>query len=88
MPEREQELQARVDEWQPIETAPHNKIILTFAIVDNETRNWNIRTSHWRLLEIDHSHWAGWGYGHEPTHWMPLPKPPLAAAPNKKGEGK
>jgi hypothetical protein len=67
--------------WQPIETAPLQKILLLFAVTDisenGEVRNWKMATG-----SADHRGWL-WG-GHMvqpwdvvPTHWMPLPEPPL-----------
>jgi hypothetical protein len=67
--------------WEPIETAPQGKTILTWAIVDTETGNWNTRTSHYveSPSGVLDSHWHGWPSYCLPTHWMPLPSPPAIA---------
>lgn len=73
----------RLREWQPIETAPRDgTAILIFepprqsvqyevhAVI--QVAKWNVRGSWW--VEAH-----GEGYEtYEPTHWMPLPLPPLA----------
>lgn len=64
--------------WQPIETAPRGKIVLTWAIVDTETGNWNMRTSYVRFYKLDDEPdlWADWPAYCQPTHWAPLLAPP------------
>lgn len=67
--------------WQPIGTAPHNKIVLLFAVTDRDgetgpVRNWKMETGFW-------SRASGWHWPNRlsgrvasPTHWQPLPEPP------------
>jgi hypothetical protein len=68
-------------EWQPIETAPKNGVILVWD--ENET--WEIAYYHrgkWR--------YGPKGYSFNPTHWMPLPDPPknpLTSKPRACSEG-
>ena len=71
--------------WLPIETAPMAALCLV-AVVDaaGEQRVFVAETSHeggqWRWLAT--VGWSGWGRLHTawtPTHWMPLPAPPLSA---------
>jgi len=66
-------------EWQPIETAPcDGKLVLTFAIVDSATGNWNMKIS-CRWGDDKRDGWLNWHGTSGPTHWMPLPSPPGAA---------
>ena len=69
--------------WQPIETAPKMKNILMWAATDisdfGEIRNWKIATGYW---STGHDAWIWDGsalktFDVKPTHWMPLPDPPL-----------
>lgn len=65
-----------IGDWQPIETAPDNLIVLT--VCANGTM-W-IASKHdgeWFLLQDEI------GFEMEPTHWMLLPKPPTATAPDE-----
>ncbi len=61
--------------WEPISTAPKDGLlVLTFAIVDSETGNWNMKIScRWEVG----GPWLNWAPA-KPTHWRPLPKPPEA----------
>lgn len=56
-----------MSEWQPIETAPRDgTIILSFDTSAG--------------IPIDLAHWLNGTWrddGGEPTHWMPLPSPPV-----------
>lgn len=74
-------------EWQPIETAPKDGTELLlyerrerlidddFIEVDYVFTGWWNKESYinacWECLEYD-------AFSHNPTHWMPLPKPPSA----------
>jgi len=72
--------------WEPIETAPKDGTpILLYQCVDQFdladpkgkmtdyyfSGFYNQRFKLWECWESDQ-------YSHEPTHWMPLPKPPSA----------
>lgn len=68
------------DAWQPIETAPPNKILLLFGVTDVQdgvVTNWKMATGCrgyngawiWDGIQLDAWH-------HVPTHWMSLPEPP------------
>ena len=70
-------------EWQPIETAPKDKPILTYGRIPEDygycPEEWKISISHW--CEAGRS--SGWSSqgstvrgSFVPTHWMPLPAPP------------
>lgn len=69
--------------WQSVETAPEMKTILLFAVTDvaddGQVKNWRMGTG----FKDRHNGWNWEGriqkpYEIPPTHWMPLPKPPLA----------
>lgn len=71
-----------MSEWQPIETAPKMKVLLLFAVThideNGEIQNWKMATG---CYSIGYESWIWDGrplkpYDHQPTHWMPLPKPP------------
>jgi hypothetical protein len=77
-------------EWQPIETAPHMKTILLFAVTyigdDGAIRNWKMSTGFFHtgyaVLRDNKSPWNWEGrqlatYEIHPTHWMSLPEPPV-----------
>lgn len=73
-----------MSEWQDISTAPKDKTdILLYRV-------WSLRTELPPIVAawFDNSGGAGW-CSHEkpdnfiegkPTHWMPLPEPPLASS--------
>lgn len=83
-------------DWQPIETAPKMRTILLFAITlvhdDGTVLNWKMATGSWdEGYEDERSkergltpwHWDGHRlrvYEHQPTHWQPLPPPPIDLA--------
>ena len=60
-------------DWQPLETAPENTFVLVWAdracVGINEQRLGNPKHNGW--------HDDGEGFRLEPTHWMPLPSPPV-----------
>ena len=64
-------------EWQPIETAPKDGTFVT-AAAESKTffrfpypmkQRWNEEKGKWEAND-------GHTYDPQPTHWMPLPKPP------------
>ena len=64
--------------WQPIETAPKNKTVLGFQATPGDWENkmavcWHYRLSYGPKDGV----WIGEG-GLMPTHWMPLPEPPVS----------
>jgi hypothetical protein len=71
--------------WQPIETAPRQKVILLWAVTSDDPPNWKMATGHCALAydpphEIEWT-WDGYrlrSWDVNPTHWMPLPEPPEA----------
>lgn len=68
--------------WQPIETAPKQRVVLLWALTDEETGNWKMATGFWMPGYRDEpGEWEWDGrrlkpYDVQPTHWMPLPEPP------------
>lgn len=81
--------------WQPIATAPKMQTILLFAVTDTapdgRVLNWKMATGSWHEgYEDERSKARGltpWQWdGHQlrvyelhPTHWMPLPDPPVTS---------
>ena len=78
-----------MSDWQPIETVPKMKIVLLWAVTDlgpdGEVRNWKMATG-CRCTGSEAREWWEWSgyilrdYDIPPTHWMPLPDPPLTSA--------
>jgi hypothetical protein len=72
-------------DWQPIETAPKQKVILLWALTDTDTGNWKMAAGYWMPGYGDEpGEWTWDGhrlksYDAQPTHWMPLPEPPTSA---------
>ena len=74
------EMLRQKSEWQPIETAPKDGSSILVALKGGE-----VREAEWFVRWYNDPSKPGWmpanmdeEYGHyvEPTHWMPLPKPP------------
>jgi hypothetical protein len=62
--------------WQPIETAPKGWDGTQLLVADDQGR---INRAFW-YGSLEDGHWMMVGGQWEPTHWMPLPDPPTAAA--------
>jgi hypothetical protein len=68
--------------WRPIGTAPRMKCILLWGATDvaeGEIKNWKMDTGYW---STGAETWVWEGrqvrkYDPQPTHWMPLPEPPI-----------
>lgn len=60
-------------DWRPIETAPESAMILGYA--DGMIRLVMLEEGEWMTVGADIDH-----YWFEPTHWMPMPAPPLDPA--------
>ena len=77
----------RFDKWQPIETAPKDgtRILVTGGTFRREDED-EKRPAWTAIVWWDSDQrvwWGGYlaqdvGVWYEPTHWMPLPEPPLA----------
>lgn len=77
-----------MSEWQPIETAPKMKTLLLFAVTDigegGKINNWKMATGCWCTGYENDDKRTPWEWGGhqlmkyeiQPTHWMPLPRPP------------
>jgi len=69
-------------EWQPIDTAPKETIVLVYGYWDGELNEGDKVPDVWRAkFEFD-LWWIDGGeyysqYVRNPTHWMPLPNPPV-----------
>ena len=75
------------DQWQPIETAPKDEFVLlagpsgytTIETIFTTGRMCSdYHAGHW----IDHANDDLMDWGFNPTHWMPLPKPPAMVTVN------
>lgn len=68
--------------WRPIETAPEGVLVDLWSSHTN---------SRWTDCEWKHGEWWRYGNGYEPhefdpTHWMPLPEPPIVDGEITTGE--
>ena len=59
-------------EWQPIETAPKDEIVMLAAEMDGPG-DWRIKLGYW---DEEIGRWKIWGASWVPSRWMPLPPPP------------
>ena len=59
-------------EWQPIETAPKDEMLLLAGEFDCQG-DWRIKVGYW---DEDTKKWKVFGASWTPSHWMPLPDPP------------
>jgi hypothetical protein len=66
-------------QWLPIDSAPHKKLIIGFAITSRKPDNWHMAI----ISKNDNCNsafarerWSGWYCSIEPTHFMYLPHPP------------
>lgn len=70
-------------EWQPIASAPKQRVILLWALTDTETGNWKTATGYWMPGYGDDPGAWWWdgrqlkSYDIQPTHWQRLPEPPV-----------
>jgi len=66
-----------MSDWQPIETAPIDEMFIYFWRRDGKRTvglAYKARDGGWRDSE------GNWNVRIHPTHWMPLPKPPITSA--------
>ena len=76
-----------MNEWQPIETAPKDgtRILAFFALEENDEYYAQIVIIRWsyykRWESADYGGEIDYEFDSQPTHWMPLPNPPI-----KKGD--
>jgi hypothetical protein len=69
--------------WQPIETAPREDEVF-FWIVPKIADETYVNTSGQAIISnaapyLHRGKWKSWGSLSKPTHWMPLPAPPMAS---------
>jgi hypothetical protein len=70
--------------WRTIDSAPVQRLLLLWALADTETGNWKMATGFWMPGYRDEPgcwEWEGRRlkpYDLQPTHWMPLPNPPMS----------
>jgi len=61
--------------WRPIKAAPTDgTYVLTFDPTAEKDEQIRIDNFSWK--GIDKDGWPEYGWEGQPTHWMPLPKPP------------
>jgi hypothetical protein len=67
----------QVPGWRPIDSAPKNEFVLLAAEFDRPG-DWRIKMGYFQNHADEFGrHWHVLGASWEPTHWMPLPPPPL-----------
>lgn len=72
-------------DWQPIETAPKDGtevLLYSPSAPRNCQPPYIVAIGSWTTSVVGDAfwplHWAGWpNHDHPPTHWMPLPQPPV-----------
>jgi hypothetical protein len=68
--------------WQPIETAPKDGTRVIIVLDECNQERWVDIAKYGKERPLGcHTNWQngyGQGYSWRPTHWMPLPKPPLS----------
>lgn len=57
------------DDWMPIESAPHEELVLLFS--PDGTIETGMASRGWKRDGVSNMSWHG-----RATHWRPLPKPP------------
>lgn len=77
----------QMSEWQTIETAPRNgeRVLGRMSYIDRLTGKMQYARRQTYYGKTSHVPLYGWNYGRdpenqnlwEPTHWMPLPEPPI-----------
>jgi hypothetical protein len=67
-------------DWQPIDSAPENEVVLTKIDGVQGPRNQRTLRRSGRLWWLPDG--AMFIY-YTPTHWMPLPDPPVSASPEE-----
>lgn len=89
---------AETGQWQPIETAPNDGTLMWLCRSGDDYEPslgwWAEAVPSDEDCEYDNGMDAGWfsqgGFwpgGDQPTHWMPLPEPPLRVSGQPVGEG-
>jgi hypothetical protein len=63
------------DGWQTIDSAPKDGTEFLAGWLDRDTITKATFTGDGRLVDVED--WSGWISGGEPTHWHPLPAPPV-----------
>ncbi len=76
------------DEWQPIETAPKDEFVLLagpsgYTTIETVFTTGRMCSDYHAGRWIDHANDDLTDWGFNPTHWMPLPKPPAMAKGDK-----
>lgn len=76
--------------WQPIESVPKDGVVVLLFWSNRDVDWWAVAA--WETFTDGSAGWIGQSFhsepqgnwtsliGEDPTHWMPLPDPPLAAS--------
>lgn len=64
-----------MSEWQPIDTAPRNRVRVLLCSSDEVVVVAFHNGKEW-IVGWDNSPFEGEAGGYDATHWMPLPSPP------------
>ena len=72
-----------MNDWQTIDSAPDDTPVLVFGPLGNfDLPACRIATCISGLWYVDGVDYEGGNYAPTPTHWMPLPDPPVASFMN------
>ena len=79
------------NEWQPIETAPKDEFVLLagpsgYTTIETVFTTGRMCSDYHAGRWIDHANDDLTDWGFNPTHWMPLPKPPAINTAMVQGE--
>lgn len=66
---------ASLEQWMPIETAPHDEVLLLASEFDGPG-DWRIKCGY---FDNDRGCWKVWGASWVPTRWAAIPAPPGSA---------
>jgi hypothetical protein len=77
----------RDEAWQPIETAPNAEQRDMFVVRAFNVSRWNYTSDAYCVWRDIHGGFARWPHQFAPTHWMPLPAPPVGTPKSAEGEG-
>jgi len=68
------------DQWRDISTAPKDQTrFLAWFVPPDDRGKPHVAVCQWVLKAPKEGFWAHTSYG-DPTHWMPLPDPPIHQA--------
>jgi len=82
----------RDEAWQPIETAPNAEqrdmfVVRAFNVCNGFTGGRNYTSDAYCVWRDIHGGFARWPHHFAPTHWIPLPAPPVGTPKSAEGGG-